>query len=327
MSGQLLSIIVAAMVFCSIALLYLGIRSARARAATPEMEDRLERFGQLTDPFVSGQPERESRSMLAVQVEKAVGDRGFSVLTKTALVRADLRMTVGEWILVRIGSALVFFLLGMFLGRSSLFVALLFGLLMAGLGWMVPQFYLSYRAKRRQKLFVNQLGDTISLMANSLRAGYSLMQTMELVARESPAPMSEEFGRVVREVGLGISPNQALNNLLRRIPSEDLDLLISAINIQHEVGGNLGQILDIIGETIRERVRIQGEIGVLTAQQQLSGYVIVALPIVLGLGLFAMNTSYMSQMLVWPWICMPIAAGILELVGFLVMRKIIAIEV
>ena len=94
---------------------------------------------------------------------------------------------------------------------------------------------------------------------------------MELIAKETPQPMSDEFRRVVREVGLGISPNQALNNLLRRVPSEDLDLMVSAINIQHEIGGNLGQILDVIGETIRERVRIQGEIGVLTAQQQLSG--------------------------------------------------------
>jgi tight adherence protein B len=139
--------------------------------------------------------------------------------------------------------------------------------------------------------------------------------------------MAVEFSRVVREVGLGISPNQALENLLRRVPSEDLDLLVSAIKIQHEVGGNLGQILDVIGETIRERVRIKGEIGVLTAQQTLSGYVVSGLPLVLGGGLYLMNPGYMAQMFVWPYICMPMAAATLMLAGFIVMRKITAIEV
>ncbi len=187
--------------------------------------------------------------------------------------------------------------------------------------------YLSLRAKRRQKKFLGQLGDTIGLMANSLRAGYSLLQTMELISKETPSPMSDEFRRVVREVGLGISPQAALNNLMRRVPSEDLDLMVSAINIQHEIGGNLGQILDVIGETIRERVRIQGEIAVLTSQQSLSGKVIAAMPVVLGFGLFLMNPEYMSQMFVWPWICMPIGAAVLLVMGYMVMRKIVAIEV
>jgi tight adherence protein B len=154
-----------------------------------------------------------------------------------------------------------------------------------------------------------------------------LLQTMELISRESPAPMCDEFRRVVREVGLGISTQQALDNLLRRVPSEDLDLLVSAISIQHEVGGNLGQILDVIGETIRERVRIKGEINVLTSQQQLSGYVISGLPIALGVGLFLMNREYMLGMFVFPWICLPIGALVMEGIGFMVMKKIVAIEV
>jgi tight adherence protein B len=204
---------------------------------------------------------------------------------------------------------------------------MLFFIVLGAVGWMVPHFYLSHRAKKRTKAFVNQLGDTIGLMANSLRAGYSLLQTMELISRESPAPMCDEFRRVVREIGLGVSSQQALDNLLRRIPSEDLDLMVSAISIQHEVGGNLGQILDVIGETIRERVRIKGEIAVLTSQQSLSGYVISGLPLALGFGLFLMNRDYMLGMFVWPWICLPIGALILEAIGFMVMKKIVAIEV
>lgn len=236
-------------------------------------------------------------------------------------------MTVGEWILVRLGSAAAFSLLGLLMGRASLVAAVALGLVTAGLGWMAPQFYLSMRAKRRQNAFNDQLGDTIGLMANSLRAGYSLIQTMDLVAKESPNPISDEFRRVVREVGLGIPPHSALDNLHRRVPSEDLDLLITAIKIQSEVGGNLGEILDVIGETIRERVRIKGEIRTLTAQQQISAYVLCALPLILGGVLFVINPTYMNTLFVWPWVCMPIGAAILIVVGFLVMRKIVAIEV
>ena len=118
-----------------------------------------------------------------------------------------------------------------------------------------------------------------------------------------------------------------MQNLLRRVPSGDLDLLVTAINIQREVGGNLAQILAIIGETIRERVRIKGEIAVLTAQQQISGYVISGLPILTGGGIFLMNPSYMLGMFVWPWLCMPIGALVMMVMGFFVMKKITAIEV
>jgi tight adherence protein B len=150
---------------------------------------------------------------------------------------------------------------------------------------------------------------------------------MDMVSKESADPMATEFRRVVREIGLGISNQEAMENLLRRVPSEDLDLLVTAINIQHEVGGNLAQILTTIGHTIRERVRIKGEIGVLTAQVQISGYVISAMPIGLGLLIFAMNPAYMMPLFVWPYICMPIGAFLMIGSGFLIMKKITAIEV
>lgn len=327
MSPQIISALAAIMTFGAIALLYLGVQASRAKAATPEMEDRLERFGSPAEPTAAASEERTSGTPVADHLERAVQGRNFSEATRVALARADLRMTIGEWLAVRLTATFAGGLLGFIVGRSSIGLALLFLIIIGGVGWMAPQFYLSYRAKKRTKAFVNQLGDTIGLMANSLRAGYSLLQTMELISRESPSPMSDEFRRVVREVGLGVSSQQALENLLRRIPSEDLDLLVSAISIQHEVGGNLGQILDVIGETIRERVRIKGEINVLTSQQQLSGYVISGLPIALGLGLFLMNREYMLGMFVWPWVCLPIGALVLEGIGFLVMKKIVAIEV
>jgi tight adherence protein B len=327
MSPQLLSIVIAVLAFAAVALVLLGIHAIRARAASPEMEDRLERYGHVTDTTTSSSPKARPGAAIASRLDGAVKDKTFGSQTQAALARADLRITVGEFILIRIGSAVVAFMVGMLVGRGTLAVALVFGTTLAALGWAAPGVYLSSRAKRRQKKFIGQLGETVGLMANSLRAGYSLLQTMELIGREAPAPMSDEFRRVVREVGLGISPQRALNNLLRRIPSEDLDLMVSAINIQHEIGGNLSQILDVIGETIRERVRIKGEISVLTSQQKLTGNVISGLPAVVALGFYVLNPDYMSGLLVWPWICMPIGALVLMVVGWLIMRKIVAIEV
>jgi tight adherence protein B len=328
MSPQFISVLAAVTTFGAALLVYLGVQASRAKAATPEMEDRLERFGSFQESADDDDfDDHPSNQIVASQLERAVKGRDFSENTRLALVRADLRMTVGEWLSVRILVALLAGAVGLIVGRSSIGLAMLFLIVMTGVGWMIPQLYLGRRAKKRQQAFVDQLGDTIGLMANSLRAGYSLLQTMELISRESPSPIADEFRRVVREVGLGISTHHALDNLLRRVPSEDLDLLVSAISIQHEVGGNLGQILDVIGETIRERVRIKGEIGVLTSQQQLSGYVISGLPLVLGLGMFLINRDYMMGMFVWPWICLPIGALILEGIGFMVMKKIVAIEV
>jgi tight adherence protein B len=192
---------------------------------------------------------------------------------------------------------------------------------------MIPQVAIRFKGHQRMKKFTNQLGDTITLMANSLRAGYSLLQAMEMVGREAKDPIAGEFRRVVREVGLGMSNEEAMINMLRRVPSEDLDLLVTAINIQHEVGGNLAQILSTIGHTIRERVRIQGEIRVLTAQVKMSGYIIAVMPVILAVIIFLMNPGYMSQLFVWPWVCMPIGSLIMIFFGFLAMRKIANIQV
>lgn len=325
-SSQVVSIAVAAFVFLSIAMIYFGVQASRARASSPEMEDRLDRYGNITEGSASDTG-TGAASMVSERIERAAKGTSFGDKTGTALARADLRMTVGEFITIRGASAVAGFMIGLLLGRAQLGLGVLFGIAIGVLSWMVPPMYLKIRAGRRQKAFLNQLGDTIGLMANSLRAGYSLLQTMELVSRESPSPMSDEFRRVVREVGLGISPQQALNNLLRRVPSEDLDLMVSAINIQHEIGGNLGQILDIIGETIRERVRIKGEIGVLVAQQQLAGNVIAVMPLVLSAGLFLLNPEYMMGVFVWPWVCLPIGASVLLVIGYFVMRKIVAIDI
>ena len=156
----------------------------------------------------------------------------------------------------------------------------------------LPGLYVKLRQRARLSAFNARLGDTITMLANSLRSGYSLPQGMDMVAREQPSPVAEEFARVVREIGLGLSTEEALANLVRRVPSEDLDLMVTAINVQHEVGGNLAQILDAIGLTIRERVRIKGEINALTATVRFSGYVVSLMPVALTAILFIIRPEY-----------------------------------
>lgn len=327
MNSQLLflAIIAAAVVMLVAAL----ISRRKAKPTADDVMERMGRFATREDYLaVSDGSGRGEPNKAALRLEGLVKGRGISGRSASLLARADVRMTVGEYLLIRIGAAGAGFVIGfVILSRVAPALGLLLGIGTGFIGFIVPNLYLSLKAKRRRKAFVDQLGDTISLMANSLRAGYSLLQTMDMVAKESADPMATEFRRVVREIGLGISNQEAMENLLRRVPSDDLDLLVTAINIQHEVGGNLAQILTTIGHTIRERVRIKGEIGVLTAQVQISGYLISGLPIVLAGVIFLLKPDYMLQLFIWPYICMPIGALFMIAVGFLIMRKITAIEV
>jgi tight adherence protein B len=202
------------------------------------------------------------------------------------------------------------------------------GLVFGVVGFFVPRMYVRMRQRQRLNQFNDQLSDTITLLANSLRSGFSIVQSMETVAQQLPNPIAGEFKRVTQEIALGLHYEQALNNMLRRMPSDDLDLMITAINIQGKVGGNLAEILDTIGHTIRERVRIKGEIRVLTAQQMISGYVLTALPVVLGLVLYLINRQYIGRMFNDPcgWIMIGVSAGMIGL-GFMMIRKIVDIEV
>jgi len=171
----------------------------------------------------------------------------------------------------------------------------------------------------------------LNLMVNGLRAGYSTMQAMEAVSKELPSPISDEFRRVVQEMQLGVSMERALDNLLRRIPSPDLDLLITAINVQREVGGNLAEILDTISFTIRERIRIKGEIRVLTTQTMYSGKMLAMMPVAVILALYFLNREYMMEFFkpdagVCGFIALGLAA-ILIVSGYFVMQKLAQIEV
>jgi tight adherence protein B len=231
-----------------------------------------------------------------------------------------------------IGAPLVVFLLGRtVLPNLNNGVALLVALV---LGWWVPRFWVNRRKAKRLQAFNDHLADTITLVANALRAGASFLQAIELVVRESQPPVSTEFNRVIREVNLGLPFEQALANMVRRVRSEDLELMTTAITIQHQVGGNLAEILDSIAFTIRERIRIKGEIRVLTAQQRMSGYVVAGLPIFLVVILSVISPTFLEPMFGDPFIFgIPVGViilamgGVMMLVGFLAIRRIVDIEV
>ncbi|MCB0193122.1 MAG: type II secretion system F family protein [Anaerolineae bacterium] len=268
-----------------------------SRQGDSATQQRLGQFvGGLDDDKVDdkakSQKKASSTSALTQSLDQVLEDRGIGKGLATDLARADLKITIAEFWAVSLmcmiaAAGLAWLIYGGFIFPLIGFIG----------GFFLPKIYVKSRQKRRLNAFNDQLGDGITLMANGLRAGYSLLQAMEAVGREMPDPMSTEFRRVVQEIGLGVDNERAFNNLLRRVPSSDLDMMITAINVQQEVGGNLSEILEIIGFVIRERVRIKGEIQVLTAQGQLSGYVISFLPIILGLLLYAMNGEYIGRMI------------------------------
>jgi tight adherence protein B len=277
-----------------------------------------------------------TQSVALARLNRVVEQRDFGATLARDIARADLRLKPGEFIAIWAASVvtvpIVFLVLGLILNPLASPLALVIG---AVLGFFLPRFWLDRRRSSRLNAFNKQLPDTITLIANALRAGSSFLQAIEMVTRESQPPASTEFGRVVREINLGLAFDTALENMVRRVRSDDLELMATAINIQHQVGGNLAEILDSIAFTIRERVRIKGEIRTLTAQQRMSGYVVAGMPIGLVALLFVMAPSFMEPMFKNPPGILGLPAGLIVLIiggfmmfiGFMAIRRIVAIEV
>ena len=246
------------------------------------------------------------------------------------LSQADIRFKPMEYILAKLGLTVLGTILGYALGGRSLLFTLT-GLI---LGYFGLTFFVKFRKRQRLNRFNSQLSDMLNLMVNGLRAGYSTLQALEAVSREMPPPISTEFRRVVQEIQIGIPMEKALDNLLRRIPSDDLDLVVTAINIQREVGGNLADILETISATIRERVKLKGEINVLTSQVRFSGTALSLMPILLFFIIYRINPDYMGQLthpdnpsLKFVGYCIIGSGLVLIAIGYFAMQKIADIEV
>jgi tight adherence protein B len=330
-----LTILVAAVAAVGVLLIFVSM------AGGSDVNARLERYASAAPSDRPDQPkqafgERLAASAALTNFNRVVEKRDWATNMARELARADLALKPSEFLAIRIGAMvgvpLVMIILSPFL---SVFASPLVWILGVVIGYWVPKFWLNRRKGKRLKAFNSGLADTIMLLANGLRAGSSFLQAVELIVRETQPPISTEFSRVIREVNLGLPLDDALANLGRRVRSDDLDLMTTAIAIHHTVGGNLAEILDSIAHTIRERVRIKGEIKTLTAQQRMSGYVVGFLPVALVILLSVIAPSFMEPMLRKPPEMFGLPAGMLILgfgglmmgIGFFFIRRIVDIEV
>ncbi|HAF17326.1 MAG: secretion system protein [Syntrophomonadaceae bacterium] len=230
------------------------------------------------------------------------------------------------------GEEFLFLVLSLTLGVPFVVVVvtgnLRFAVLCGLLACILPWIYINSKRQKRLGLLNNQLADSLSIMTNALRAGYSFLQAMEMVAMEAHPPLAGEYKRALREMQLGAPVEAALNNMSRRVGSEDLDLVITAMLTQRQVGGNLAEVLDNIGETIRERVKIKGEIKTLTAQGRISGLIIGLLPVLLVGLLLVINPQYIGVLFREPLgLALLVGAVCGELVGVLFIKRIVDIKV
>lgn len=318
----LLAVLVAALCFG----LFVGLLSIRSRAKKEHaMTERLNYFAGV-------QQDRSQKQQLTPKtvlyncieaIAKALGRLQQGRRIELLMQQADwpIRGTEFEAILLLWGGLVGLITFLVTLKGAMFFAGALAGILM-GLA------LLGLRIRRRRKKFTNQLGDMLTMVANALRAGFSFMQAFELISREMDAPMGREVQLVVNEVNLGNTIESALDNMQRRVASPDFELVVTAVLIQRQVGGDLASILDTISETIAERVRMRREVLALTAQGRASGWVLAAIPIGLFIILYMMSPSYLSPLLDTDIgrMCI-VGAFILEVIGFFVIQRIVNINI
>ena len=306
-----------------------ALTEARARSAR-QTQVRLDR---ITGRFTPSPP--EARAASGVQSEAALRSDALPTVTRwlsesdwgprlrLLMLQADLRLRPAEWIALCAGALLASFLLGLLAAHG-----LVGGLLLGAVGVAAPQIVLQTRRDARRRRFNTQLPDALMLLTSALRAGYSFSQAVQTVAEELPPPLALEFSWVSGEVSLGVPLDIALGRVAARVQSPDLELVITAILIQLPLGGNLAEVLDAIAETIRERVRIAGEVQTLTAEGRLSAGLLIILAPALALALYLKNPSYFQPLLDSPLGHILIIGSFLgQIVGGLIIKRMVALDV
>jgi tight adherence protein B len=330
-----LTLVVAFTAAMAVLLIVMGLSSGS------DVNVRLERYASAPQSEAEAKQRQNlgeaiARSTAMANLNRVVERRDWGANLSRELARADVALKPSEFLAIRL-AVLLGIPVGM-IGLSPLVGALanpLVWLIGLVVGFLLPRIWLGRRKSKRLKAFNSNLADTITLLANALRAGSSFLQGLEMVVRETRPPISTEFDRVIREVNLGLPMDQALTNMTRRVRSDDLDLMTTAISIHHQVGGNLAEILDTIAFTIRERVRIKGEIRTLTAQGRMSGYVVGFLPIALVGIISVISPNFMAPMFQKPpelfglplGVVILIAGGLMMATGFMLIRRVVNIEV
>ena len=308
------------------AALFIGLVIALLPSGRSELR-RLERIEEPDAQAAGPPPARDPIAYLRHVLQRSVGsriertDRAGELADR--LARADLKLRPAEWILIRIGVTVAVGVLAMLRFGSP--IAAVVG---AVVGFFGCQVLLPMRQSRRAKAFEAQPSPTMLSISGAMKAAYPFAQAVDLAGKNSAPPIGSELARLTREVQLGLPMNEAFQRMVKRNESEDLRLMLVAVQIQSQVGGNLAQIIDTIEFTVRERVRIRGEIKTLTSQARASGYVLLALPFALGGILMMIAPTYFSPMLrALPGQIMLGLAAFMMACGYGLIRKIVAIKV
>jgi len=248
---------------------------------------------------------------------------GFSAGLDERLEQAGLPVLAGEFVALTVLCALAGAAVG------AIFLAnILFVLLIAGLAAVIPYIWLTRARRKRQNKLVDQLADTLSILASSLRAGYSFLQALDTVSKEIGEPSAAEFQRVVAEIRLGRPIDDALIAMAMRVDSDDLRWAVIAINVQRQVGGNLAEVLDIVANTVRERAYIRRQVNVLSAEGRLSVAILSALPFFILLYISIVNPEYIKPLFnTMPGIILLVAGGLWMGLGIFVMTRMVKIDV
>ncbi|MDQ2999288.1 MAG: type II secretion system F family protein [Chloroflexota bacterium] len=315
----LLPLLAAGMAGLAVLTVVYGVRSMASRDANVD--------ARMTTYVNSEAADNESPAMFDSQFAEKLNDaikrQSFAERIEQDLAQANLLLTVPEYLLIRLAIPLVLSIAALLFWRSIPLVPFAMAL-----GYILPILWLRQRRSRRNRDFNDQLAETLSLTAASMRGGFSLVQSLANVSKDSQEPTKSELRRVGQEIQLGLSLTQSLDNLVSRMESEDLDLVATAIKIHARVGGNLTTILDNISTTVRERAKLRREVRVITSMQRISSYIIGFLPVGLALIIFVINPKYMMKLFEPGWtLCIPIGAVFFWIVGFIVIQKVVDIKV
>jgi tight adherence protein B len=312
-----MGLVIAATVAAFLGVLMIVVGFYQARGGTSHTRLRMQALEAYSTPKAEG-----SVPMALHQQGSASAQR-----TKTDLERAGLALKLHEYIALRLLGGVLSFAIVFIIGSGrplAFFVALGFG----ALGYLLPALYVRIRITRQQRKFSEQLEEMITMVSNSLRAGFGLLQAFDMAAEQLQPPISTELGRLLRDIHIGAGLEDALEAMSERVGSYDLEVFITAILIQRSAGSNLSEVLEKVAHTIRERVRLKGEINTLTAQKKLSAWLVGLMPPAIILIIMAMNFEYMEPLFTTDIGRLLLATAlILDIAGMISLRRITSIEI
>jgi tight adherence protein B len=260
---------------------------------------------------------------LFIATEKIAGSFNYWKRLAFRLEQADLPLRAAEVVYIQLGAALLFGVVGKFVfGLGGFFV-----LIPLVVGAALPSLFVRFMARRRLNAFEGQLPETLITLAASLKAGHAFNSALASVVKEGAEPTSKELARVAQEIQLGMTSEAALEAMARRMDSTNFGFVVMAVNIQRTVGGSLAEILDMVADTVRQRQQFTRKVKALTAQGRMSAYVLLAMPFLMGLAIFALNPSYMSILFTSSAGKFLIAVSLVMMaIGGMIIRKIVSFK-